>query len=115
MNPESVDKIVLTTVCLHNFLKTVNDLNLVNDRIYCPPNFVDTAQENGDVTPGAWRNKNFGNNMERIRPSAAHRSTQAAYKQRDEIADYLITSSGEDLWQYEYVNRSFNGPHFVNT
>jgi len=45
LNPKSVDKIVLTTICLHNFLKTVNDLNPANERIYCPPNFIDTEQE----------------------------------------------------------------------
>jgi len=48
LNPKSVDKIVLTTICLHNFLKTVNDLNPTNERSYCPPNFIDTEQEDGD-------------------------------------------------------------------
>jgi len=67
------------------------------------------------IIPGVWRNENFGNNMERIRPSTAHRSTQAAYKQRNEIADYLITSNSEVPWQYDYVHRDFNGPDLIDT
>jgi len=115
LKPKSVDKIVLTTICLHNFLKTVNDLNPANERIYYTPNFIDTKQEDGDIIPGAWRYENSGNNMECIRPSTAHRSTQAAYKQRNEIPDYLITSNGEVPWQYDYIHRGFNGPDLIDT
>ncbi|XP_024876786.1 protein ALP1-like [Temnothorax curvispinosus] len=52
MNPVTVDKIVMACVCLHNFLKTENDALPVRHRLYCPPNFVDSKSENGDVVPG---------------------------------------------------------------
>lgn len=107
MNPKFVDKIIISTICLHNFLKTVNDLRSANDRIYCPPNYVDTEETDGTIAPGAWRNE-CSNNMERIRSSTAHRSTAEAYQQRDAIADYFLTPHGEVPWQRDYIRRGFN-------
>ncbi|XP_011689337.1 PREDICTED: uncharacterized protein LOC105450915 [Wasmannia auropunctata] len=52
MNPVTVDKIVMASVCLHNFLKTENDALPTRHRLYCPPNFVDSESQNGDVVPG---------------------------------------------------------------
>lgn len=88
----------------------MNDLRPVEDRIYCPPNFIDTGQEDGTVIPGTWRNEcSTSRQSERLRPTTAHRATTAAYKQRDELADYL-TSISQVPWQNEYVNRGLNGP-----
>ncbi|XP_071652483.1 uncharacterized protein [Temnothorax longispinosus] len=115
LHPENVDKIILATICLHNFLKTVNDLRPAEHRIYCPPNFVDTEQEDGTIISGGWRSECSTSNVveiERIRATNARRSTTLAYKQRDEIADYLLTPEGEVSWQYEYINRGFNSPDF---
>lgn len=114
VHPKKVDRIILATICLHNFVKTINDLRPVEHRMYCPPNFIDTEQEDGSIISGAWRNECSTNNvlpMEHIKPNTAHRSTAAAYKQRDDIADYLITPEGQVPWQNEYINRGFNGPH----
>jgi len=104
--PETADKIIMATICLHNFLKTINDSASVQNRIYCPPNFVDTEHLNG-IIPGAWRNENT-TGIKNIRPSTSHRSTTEAYKQRDTIADYLSSSVGEVPWQYMYINRGCN-------
>ncbi|CAL1681009.1 unnamed protein product [Lasius platythorax] len=98
MHPKTVDTIIMTTICLHNFLKTINDLTSMENRIYCPPNFVDTEQEDGSIIPGAWRNE-YSTGIECI-PSTAHRSTIEAYKQRDIIANYFLSAVGEVPWQY---------------
>lgn len=55
VNPCTVDSIIISTICLHNFLKSVNDKQPASKRLYCPPNFVDCEDENGNLTPGAWR------------------------------------------------------------
>lgn len=102
----------MATICLHNFLKTLNDLRPAENRIYCPPNFVDIEQPDGSIIPGTWRNENT-RDVECIKPTTAHRSTMEAYKQRDSIADYLLTPAGEVPWQNEYVRRGVNGPDFV--
>jgi len=36
MHPKTVDKIVIATICLHNFLKTINDSSQIENRTYCP-------------------------------------------------------------------------------
>ena len=48
-NVETVYKIVKATVCLHNYLR------LIENAIYLPSGFVDSEGSNGDVIPGDWR------------------------------------------------------------
>lgn len=103
MLPKTVDKIIMATICLHNFLKTINDSISVESRTYCPTNFIDTEQVDG-IIPGAWRNES-STGVESIRPSSCHRSTTEAYKQRDTLADYFFSSAGEIPWQYMYIRR----------
>lgn len=110
MYPKTVDKIIMATICLHNFLETVNDLTPANNRLYCPLNFVDVEQENGDIIPGTWRNE-YSGGIECIRPTTAHRSTMVAYRQRDAIVEYLLTPAGEVTWQKDYIHRGSNAPH----
>ncbi|XP_066590589.1 uncharacterized protein [Prorops nasuta] len=97
LHPKNVDKIVVSLLCLHNFLQTVNEDNSSEENCYCPPNFVDSEREDGSLHYGAWRQEysaNLNSAMEGIRASTAHRSTTAAHKQRDDIADYLISPAG---------------------
>ncbi|KYM77207.1 hypothetical protein ALC53_12374 [Atta colombica] len=42
MHPKYDDNIVISTICLHNFIKSEKDHAEVNNRIYYPPNFVDS-------------------------------------------------------------------------
>lgn len=110
LHPKNVDTIVMVTMCLHNFLKTINDTTLIENRTYCPLNFVDTEQEDRRIISGAWRNEYNNTAIESIRSSTAHRSTIDAYKQRDNIVDYFLSAVGEIPWQYSYIRRGFNGP-----
>lgn len=49
--PEIVDAIVRAAVCLHNFIKSNDDAN-----IYCPTNYADHYDNQGNVVDGEWRN-----------------------------------------------------------
>ncbi|KYN18123.1 hypothetical protein ALC57_09573 [Trachymyrmex cornetzi] len=109
MNPNMVDKIVMATICLHNFLKTINDTRPEDNELYCPPSFIDVEQADGNIIPGTWRNEHSAG-VQYIRPTSAHRSTAQAYKQRDDIADYFLMPACEVPWQNEYINRGFNAP-----
>lgn len=109
MQPNIVDKIILSTVCLHNFLKSYEEQEPAINKVYCPPNFVD-VENNGNITYGAWRNNDiqFQNNL----PCNARRATIEAYKLRDKLADYFLTPEGEIPWQYEYIRRGQNSDIF---
>lgn len=111
MHPNTVDKIIVATICLHNYLKTMNDARAVEHHTYCPPYFIDREQEDGYIIPGTWRNER-AECLERIASTSAHRSTIEAYKKRDEIAEYLLTPAGEVPWQRDYVSRGFNNADF---
>lgn len=105
MHPKTVDKIVIATICLHNFLKTINDSSQIENRTYCPSHFIDVEQEDGYIIPRTWRNIYSSGRIECIRSTTAHRSTTEAYKQRDAIAEYLMTFAGEVSWQKDYICR----------
>lgn len=107
MNPVTVDKIVMASVCLHNFLKTENDALPTRHRLYCPPNFVDSESQNGDVVPGEWRNED-DEGFQNLASTSAHRATREAYNQRNSLANFFLTPEGELPWQYAYIRRGFN-------
>lgn len=102
MQPDITDKIILSTVCLHNFLKSCEEQQPATNRVYCPPNFVDN-ENNGNIIYGAWRNNDI--QIQNIAPCNARRATIEAYELRNKLADYFLTPEGEVSWQYECVRR----------
>lgn len=106
MHPNTVDSIILSTICLHNFLKSFEEQQSATyNRVYCPPNFTD-VENNGDVINGAWRENDV--HIQGIQPCNACRATIEAYEQRDKFTNYFLTSEGEIPWQYEYIRRGQN-------
>lgn len=105
MQPDTVDKIILSAVCLHNFLKSYEEQQPETNKCYCPPGFVDTENDNGNIINGAWRENNVP--IPSISPCNAHRATVEAYEERNKLADYFVTE-GQVPWQLEYVRRGQN-------
>ncbi|GAB1864087.1 Nuclease harbi1-like protein [Camponotus japonicus] len=106
MQPNAVDKIIMSAVCLHNFLKSFEEQQLETDRCYCPPGFVDIENNNGNIINGAWRENNIP--IPSIPPSNAHRATVEAYEEQNKLADYFLTPEGQVPWQLEYVRKGQN-------
>ncbi|KMQ87716.1 nuclease harbi1-like protein [Lasius niger] len=104
MHPQYIDMIVMATVCLHNLIKSEENLVKAKDRIYCPPHSVDSEDSEGNIIPGEWR-QYTENALRDIPPTSKHHATTIAYKQRDKVADYFLTPPGEVPWQYDYVRR----------
>lgn len=92
-------------MCLHNYLKSLEEQQSAINRFYCPPNFIDN-ENNGQVINGTWRENDI--HIPSIQPCSARRATVEAYEQRDKLADYFVTPEGEIPWQYEYVRRGQN-------
>lgn len=103
VNPTTADNIIVSAIC-HNFLKSVNDEQLALKRTYCPLNFVDCEDENGNLTPGGWRLAEKSN-MQTMRKGPPCRAAQKAFRQRDTLAKYFLTAEDEVPWQYEYIQR----------
>lgn len=77
MQPNITDKIILSTVCLHNFLKSCEEQQPATNRIYCRPNFVDN-ENNGNIIYGTWRENDI--RIQNIPPCNARRATIEAYE-----------------------------------
>lgn len=96
--PETVDKIVKATVCLHNYI-----MEHKTER-YCNNNFVDHESEGGSIIPGRWRDE-MGNNLslQRIRRRLGARNSRAnAIETRDNIKKFVNTV-GAVPWQVNHV------------
>ncbi|XP_032685188.1 protein ALP1-like [Odontomachus brunneus] len=107
VHPKYIDTIVMATICLHNYIKFEEDVVQIENRIYCPPNFVDSEDVAGNIIPGEWR-RHVQNAFRDIPPTSMHHATTVAYKQRDKLADYFLTPQGEVPWQYQYVRRGLH-------
>lgn len=82
-SPKNVDKVVLATIVLHNYLM------LDKTSGYFDENLVD-HEENGVFVPGTWRESS--EYMSSFRISQANRSSTEVFAMRDELADFLINN-----------------------
>ncbi|XP_072766595.1 uncharacterized protein [Anoplolepis gracilipes] len=64
MHPITVDKIIMSTVCLHNFLKNRDEQLSAVNRVYCLPNYIDSKNDHGQIIGGAWKNNELQQNRE---------------------------------------------------
>lgn len=102
---KAVDQIIISTICLHNFLKT-QDENTPEKRLYCLTNFTDSELENGQIIEETWRNEQI--QLQQLQPTTAHQATRNVMEQRDILSDYFVTQAGKIPWQYDYVRRGTN-------
>lgn len=103
--PEVVDKFVIAAMCLHNFLKTLNDKKTPQQQQYCPPQFTDRETSEGNIIEGEWRLQSQSDFIRPIGNCGAHRATRDAYIMRHILSSYFMTPAGEVPWQYEYIHR----------
>ncbi|KYQ50687.1 hypothetical protein ALC60_10230 [Trachymyrmex zeteki] len=105
MKPENVEKIVLATLCLHNFLIMREDCE--NERkIYCPTSYVDYEDHDGSVIPGMWRNETTNSNFHNIGCLGCNSATRNAVTQRNALADWMISEEGQVSWQTQMIHRA---------
>jgi len=95
LEPEKVEKVVLTSCVLHNFLRTKTS----SKNIYTPPEFIDRVI-NGTVVEAEWRqNAGNGNILANILQQGGNRST---LETRDALCQYFNTD-GQVPWQWNAI------------
>ncbi|XP_028901043.2 uncharacterized protein LOC105219644 [Zeugodacus cucurbitae] len=82
--PKNVDKIVLATVVLHNFLMLQNDSN------YFPLEHVDHSVGNKEIN-GRWRKE--VNSLESFHPRTANRSSSKAFQLREKLKEFISSTA----------------------
>ena len=95
---ETIESIILATVCLHSFLKK-GDNNLPSvGRLYCPPNFVDREDEEGNILYGTWRQQIT--TLPSIGNAGSNSHSQSAAAIRNTFKEYFV-SEGAVPWQWK--------------
>ncbi|KAL4126547.1 hypothetical protein QTP88_010768 [Uroleucon formosanum] len=84
VQPNSVDKIVLSACCLHNMLYRSHDYDY----------YLDDINEESEI----------GKGLDNLEPLKGN-STQRSFEVRDKYRDYFLSSNGAVPWQYEIVRR----------
>ena len=98
-DPETVEKIVQATVCLHNYLK------LTDNATYIPKGFIDCEDSTGNITLGDWRTV-VSNDTSAIRNAAkvgSNNYSMDAKDVREEYTRYFNSPVGSVPWQYKHV------------
>lgn len=92
--PDNVEKIVLATIALHNFIMR-NDTNAK----YCPANYVDTEDKEKNIIRGNWRLETDTLSSARL---GSNNGPQVAFNLRDKLMEYFCTD-GCVLFQYDRI------------
>lgn len=101
--PEFVDRVVLATVCLHNFLIRQEELVEEGDRKYCHKDMIDFENASGQVRTGDWRMDKEA--VRRIgRFFVGNRIGTKVLGLRDTFAEY-VSGKGAVAWQEEQLDR----------
>ncbi|GIY75387.1 putative nuclease harbi1 [Caerostris extrusa] len=94
----TVETIVKTTVCLHNFLKSVEDDLPPSEKRYCPPGFHDSEDQNKVVSEGSWRSVGASKGLLELSGSSADNFLRKPKQVRDAFKDYF-NGPGSVGWQ----------------
>lgn len=92
MYPGGVEKLVLATVVLHNYLRQKCGAS------YMPNNAIDGEDVDHTVVQGLWRNEPP---LPSLEPTKNKNPTRYAGSIRNRMADYFLQKEGEVSWQYD--------------
>lgn len=110
MKEKNVEKIVLATICLHNFLMMREDRE-AERRTYCPTTYIDYENDDGSVIPGMWRDAiSTDSSFHNIGRLGCNSATRTAVVQRDALANWMITEEGQVPWQSRMILHHVNFP-----
>lgn len=92
MKEKNVEKIVLATICLHNFMVMREDRE-AERRMYCPTTYIDNENDsNGIMTPGTWRDADsICSNLYDFGRLGSNNATRTAITQRTTLAEWMLT------------------------
>lgn len=100
MAPEAVDNIVKACVVLHSYLKS-RDANAYAEPRYCPDEYVDYMNQNGEIVEGQWRDQLRDHAYVKLNSSLATNTPRLAYDIRERFKTYF--ASHKLPWQERYV------------
>lgn len=101
-NADIISEVVLSAVCLHNFIQRSQRTSCVENQRYCPPDLVDQEMANGEIIHGTWRNE--ASTLIPMASTDPKKAAAVAYTQRDNLKQYFM-QDGACPWQTDYIRR----------
>ena len=98
---DKVTKITKATCFLHNYLKISDIRSSSSAHQYCPPNYVDHEEPQGNFISGDWRLETSQNaGFDIISRVGSNTYSRSAAHVRDMFKDYFLSPEGEVEWQF---------------
>ncbi|KAJ8942352.1 hypothetical protein NQ314_007010 [Rhamnusium bicolor] len=94
---ETAEAVVMSTICLHNFLMRKESNTSEDRRHYCNFSYVDHEDANGSFIEGQWRAEGQYNNLEDVRRLSTNTYTRMACSIRDSLAAYFMFEGAVDF------------------
>ena len=94
MYPNTVEKITLAAITLHNFIK------LTDASFYQPERYADWLDENGDIRNGTWRSETAP--LPSMSDQGSHNATTTAFRVRNELTGFF-NNEGAVPWQNDSI------------
>ncbi|KAM0730281.1 hypothetical protein ACS0PU_004158 [Formica fusca] len=92
-------------LCLHNFLRKSELMSKAENAMYCPPNYADTWDNEGNVISGQWRQCEENVTFKNMGRMGVNNATRKNLTLRDTLAEYFISPEGAVSWQEAYITR----------
>lgn len=102
-----IDKVILSIVYLHNYLQNENMKLREEQRRYCPTTLIDQEDTAGNITPGAWRNKDQAG-LQPVPIEPPKKAARATYQHREILRQFFVSDTSCP-WQHSYINRGMHG------
>ena len=95
---DTVEKIILSTVSLHNYLR------LTDNSYYSPSGFIDSEDNTGHIRPGDWREM-VSSDLGALQPlqPRSGRTSYDANEIRNTFKEYFVSAEGQVSWQWDHV------------
>ncbi len=102
---ENVILYVKATLCLHNWLRTLEcDINNPGEDDYCPPGYVDKELGDGTIQGGVWRQGESGS-LSSVGKTGSNNHGTEAVAIRKQFMNYFTSPEGAVSWQIDHVLR----------
>jgi len=106
MKVENIEKIVLATISLHNFMMMREDRE-AERRMYCPTTYIDNENDCGIVRSGTWRDEAPCSSLGDLGRLGSNNATKTAIEHRKTLAEWMLCE-GQVPWQFEMIHRYWN-------
>ena len=95
--------------CLHNYLQLQNKLLPPQERLYCPPHYIDSEDQRGNVIPGRWRSTaeiTSSSGLQDLGCTGTDTHSPEVAFIRKQFTSYFTSIAGQLPWQFSVIHHT---------